>query len=892
MIYYAYLFLTEIVIIFFLKDAFANLDRLEKIDLSDNSIQFIHTHAFTSLSRSLKRLHLSNNMFEKIPFQALAYLDLKLLDMSNNLIISTFDIFFDKKLTVGELNLEYNRIAVMPPYSFQNFRKISIVRLSYNPIEVLLDDSFKDGKMDELYLSHCFIRDIQPKVYRGLENTLEKLDLSFNNISHLPFELFENFDRLRHLNLDQNQLKLSPEEMENFRLFTLHKFSVIGDKMATFPMEDIELMRNLRSLNISNFGLASLTPEVFEGLGLAVEEIKISQGRLTSVRSGAFKSLTGLKSVDLSENRIERIDDGAFDGVGHSVVKLTMHDSSRMGTLPVKAFRKLIAVRYLDLSSNGFNHIPDNSFEESKQLIHLNLRFNKITSISKTLFEYTRVPRIQRIFLSFNSIREIKEMTFSRLKELEFIELNENLIETISTKAFEDLTNLRILNLAGNRIASLKDEAFQNLPRLQILDLSHNRLTFINMDSFEQLGTLSSFHINWSHNNIQRLENMDSMETGMQVQQPAIHQFQHPNHPSPSTEEGSEEDVEPLLDEHIPNVASISSSSIESIDLSHNNISFIAPFFFYPISSTLIELDLSHNKLPNLTLDHFSGMKFIQHLQLSNNLLDTIEYNAFRESHHLQVIDLSNNMLRDFPPDMFEGCVNLRVLTAKDNKIRALIDSLFKDTQLEILNMAGNQLVRFPENSLAKVASTLVHLDLSRNEISSLAPSQIECLQKLRWLNLADNRIVVIADPTFDFLHSLLCVDLSGNPMGKVSSRMFEGIKDSLLHLHLSNMSLDVLPEFDTFSKLLTFNSSYNRLTYLPTNFGVNVSSLRTLDISGNEIPAPPNTIWHTIPRLTNVLMKSNPIRILTNDSFLQLERLHELDISELPLESVQVYSN
>ncbi|CAL8100961.1 unnamed protein product [Orchesella dallaii] len=854
------------------EDAFTSLPRLEKLDLSDNSIQFIHNNAFTSLSRSLMLLYLQNNLLQKIPFQGLSSLELKTLDLSNNLITTTFDIFFEKKLNVGILKLNYNRISSVPPFAFQNFRRASSVSLAFNPIDSLVDDAFKDAEIEELDISNCFIREVQPKAFRGLENTLISLDMSSNNITELPFELFSNFDRLRHLNLDQNRLKINPDGLDNFRLFTLYRFSIVGDMMAPFSMEDIQLMRNLRSLNISNFGMASLTPEVFSGLGLAVEDIKISQGKLKTIKAGAFSSLTGLKSIDISENRIERIEE-AFEGVEHSLLRLKMINALRMGTLPSKAFHKLSAVQYLDLSSNGLNNVPEDTFAESKRLQYLNLRFNKISSIPKTMFACSKVPRIQRIFLSFNNIKEVKESAFSRLKEIEFIELNENSIETIHRRGFEDLTNLRILNLAGNKLSILNDEAFLNLPRLQILDLSHNRLTSINFDAFEQLGTLSSFQISFSHNKIQRLiastEDLQRQDEDVSAE---------------SGDDASDED-EPIP---VPSLSSISSSSIESIDLSFNNISFISPHFFFPISSTLIELDLSHNRLQNLTLEHLSGMRFIQYVKLDHNSLDTIEYNSFRESKYIQFINLDHNMLRDIPPDLFEGCLNLRVLSATDNKIRALTDSIFKDTQLEILNLANNQLVRFPENALARVAATLVQLDLSGNEISSLAPNQVECLQKLKWIDFSNNRIVVIAENTFENLN-LFYLDISSNHIGKLSARMFDGIKETLLHLHIANMTLDNLPEFDTFSKLLTFNASYNRLTYLPTNFGVNVSNLRTLDISGNEIPAPPNTIWHTIPRLSQVFMQDNPIRSLTNDSFLQLEHLHELDISNLPLESVQV---
>lgn len=98
------------------------------------------------------------------------------------------------------------------------------------------------------------------------------------------------------------------------------------------------------------------------------------------------------------------------------------------------------------------------------------------------------------------------------------------------------------------------------------------------MDAFEQLGTLSSFNINLSYNNIQRL--IGDTEAS------------EPVHQMSATDEESEE-----VEAYIPSLASVSSSSIESIDLSHNNISFISPHFFAPISSTLIELDISENRL-------------------------------------------------------------------------------------------------------------------------------------------------------------------------------------------------------------------------------------------------------------------------------------------------------
>lgn len=45
----------------------------------------------------------------------------------------------------------------------------------------------------------------------------------------------------------------------------------------------------------------------------------------------------------------------------------------------------------------------------------------------------------------------------------------------------------------------------QNLPDLEFLDLAYNKLNEFDFASFDQVGTLSSFKVNVSHNEISRL---------------------------------------------------------------------------------------------------------------------------------------------------------------------------------------------------------------------------------------------------------------------------------------------------------------------------------------------------------------------------------------------------
>ena len=65
------------------------------------------------------------------------------------------------------------------------------------------------------------------------------------------------------------------------------------------------------------------------------------------------------------------------------------------------------------------------------------------------------------------------------------------------------------------------------------------------------------------------------------------------------------------------------------------------------------------------------------------------------------------------------------------------------------------------------------------------------------------------------------------------------------------------------------FFSFCPQLTFVPSKTLANLSEVRQLDLSHNELPAPPSSAWH--------------------DSFVGLERLEELDISDISASTYQV---
>ena len=190
---------------------FWNLKQLLRLDLSRNNIINIHSMAFQNGVPVLSQLDLANNLLGKIPFMAISSMkSLKTLDLSNNRIENIEDSFTKIKLKLDKLILNENAIKVITKNSFQNFKWINSTSLQNNPIHTVQDHGFLDTGIRELDFHNCRIGNLNPGAFRGLERSLESLDLSSNRLSFLPHNLFDDFDTIRKLSLSNNILAISP----------------------------------------------------------------------------------------------------------------------------------------------------------------------------------------------------------------------------------------------------------------------------------------------------------------------------------------------------------------------------------------------------------------------------------------------------------------------------------------------------------------------------------------------------------------------------------------------------------------------------------------------------------------------------------------------------------
>uniref|UniRef100_A0A2H8TLK4 Chaoptin n=1 Tax=Melanaphis sacchari TaxID=742174 RepID=A0A2H8TLK4_9HEMI len=883
--------------------AFDGLMFLETLDLSGNMISEIHVNAFQDGPLQLYRLNLADNLLKFIPYMHLsssAMKFMKYLDVSYNLIENTKGSLLSvtsrsggrHKFLLDELHLEYNHIKILEKQSLQNFESINKTYFNGNPITHIQDGAFQNTKIREIFMVDCEIYNVSSEAFKGLETYLHTLDVSNNNITEFPIKkLQQNFNMLMKLGLGDNKIKnLFPihnevtekiiklnekkktnekivarednkqiaQEKDNYyhEFYSLQDFDFSGWNNGPLQIKTINGFKYLRRLSLSKMTTSILEPDMFMNFTIDMEELQITRSDIKTIKAHAFKHVHGLKYLDLSENIISTLDSDAFKEIGHSLQYLKMSHAfaSTFKPIPAEAFRYLNNLKYLELSNNHMQYLRESSFHSQTNLRMLKLQDCMIETLHKGTFQGGQEGshnHLEEIYMSFNSLKKIEEGSFDDLPSLGKIHLDGNRINRIERHAFTNLERLRWLILRGNQIEKLEIEAFQNLPYLQELDLAYNYIKHMDFTFLDQVGMLSYFRMNVSHNLLSKLSSHYNVST---------------------------------KDFYVQ-------SNIRVLDISYNNIKSIEDKYFSPMESSLSYLYMSFNNLHQVSRNVFGYLNNLIWLDLGHNNIAEVGFDSFKGSKRLQVFKISHNHLADLPNDLFKGFTELRLVDLSYNKLRVLPDMFFSEDNLEVLNMAHNELSRMPVLSFSTHSAGIVRdMDLSFNTITALPVFEMfSRFKSLKRLNLAGNRLVHLEDSNFASLIHLTYLDLSHNNALSFENRgrMFLGLEQSLQHLGLKNISLTSIPELPLPS-LINLDLSGNQISSVGPERASNLSSLRNLDLSHNELIGFPSIIMN-LPELNNLNLSNNHIYDLNNSTLnTGVQKLITLDLSYMPFLSFE----
>ncbi|XP_059058531.1 chaoptin [Achroia grisella] len=896
-------------------DTFSGLPMLETLDLHGNHLTVIDSGVFRDGMGRLNKLLLSDNQLSFIPYEEISPLrQLRILDLANNIIkqVPPAHEMNSVRLSLDTLKLDNNLINTLLPGSFKYFNVLNTTSLDRNPIYIIREDAFRNAKIKTLSLRDCAIWDLSPASFAGLENSLQSLDLSENNLTMISKFMLNKLDSLRFLNLRENKVDINllstniPSEygqlsFNNFQ-YRLFNLDISGSTSIEMSLQDIRRMRSLRSVSVGKLIRRNLRAEDFQEFGVELEDLKIFGSNINKIESSAFQHVRTIKTLDLSENDIDFIDPFAFAEL-HSLTTLKLANglAESVKILPFEPLKALIELQHLDFSNNKLKNVPDTSFHFLYKLKSLNLQDNAIDHFSKGTLQGDIHGKLEKICLSLNQLNQIVQHTFVDLKELQEILIEDNLVDIIHRRAFTGLDNLKIIRLRGNRIFQISEEAFQNIPALKELDVSFNRLDNFKFSIFDQVGSATSLKVNASYNRIIALTDSNAPS------------FFSNNF-------------------FIPKAQSLGTVSvnIRVLDFSHNNITYIAPYYFRHVDLTLSELYLSHNLLRNITREVFGSMMMLQYLDLSHNYIYHLEFDCFARVKSLQFLDLSHNYISEMPVEIFHDMQSLTSLDLSNNRVRNLVDNLVISPLLERLDLSDNYLSRVPTNALSPAAAAnLVEFDLSGNTIPAIglsdlvqryrSPDQGEywpeepdysdeymyhtarrdhtrvfhqkkqypqniLYKSLAWLDLSNNHLVRVETGSFAALPRLRWLDLSNNSPfngGDKGNNVFKGLERRLLHLGLKNVSLLSVPLMPL-TKLKSLDLSYNNLPSIPPDSTANLTRLRVLDLSYNDFTTVP-VATHSLTDLRWLSLSGNPITALMNTSLYGIsQRLEYLDVTKL----------
>ncbi|XP_055906623.1 toll-like receptor 6 [Eupeodes corollae] len=593
------------------------------------------------------------------------------------------------------------------------------------------------------------------------------------NFSVIPSE---NTVALHVLCNDEIMARSSLEPRSFVHLTRLRELSIEFCKIAKFNREVLEGLSDLRNLTIRthninwptlNFDIES---EAF-GPTKNLERLDLSQNNIWSLPENLFCHLNGLASLNMSENRLQDVNELGFRERSKDIELVSSTASSQESAttakkppsipcsldleildvsfnhfvlLPANGFGNLRRLKFLQVNNNEISMVADKALSGLKNLQVLNLSSNKIVALPSELFS-EQSQSIQEVYLQNNSISVLSPKLFSNLDQLQALDLSFNQITStwIDRATFTGLIRLVLLNLSHNKLTKLEPEIFGDLYTLQILNLRHNQLENIAADTFAPMNNLHTLLL--SHN---KLKYLDAYAlNGLYV----LSLLSLDNNA--------------LIGVHPE--AFRNCSSLQDLNLNGNQLKTV------PLALRNMRLlrtvDLGENMISQLEETAFKGLGNLYGLRLIGNYLENITMNSFKDLPSLQILNLARNRIQVIEPGAFEMTSSIQAIRLDGNDLTE-INGLFSNMpSLLWLNISDNHLEHF---DYAHVPSTLQWLDLHKNRLSELSNRfNLDSQIRLQTLDASFNQLIRVTPSSIP--NSIELLFLNDNLIGSIEPHSF-----------------------------------------------------------------------------------------------------------------------
>ncbi|XP_076435821.1 uncharacterized protein LOC143275527 [Babylonia areolata] len=261
-----------------------------------------------------------------------------------------------------------------------------------------------------------------------------------------------------------------------------------GTTTLTSLPRDLPDNDTLTSLTVTDMDIQRVTSTDFSHVHY-LRTLVLTRNRLESVDDGAFQSLTGLDTLLMNDNYLREVSDDMFMGL--VVLKRLDLSRNRLVELISRSFLPLKNLEVLNLAWNEIEHVEDDAFVGLYRLQTLLLTGNRLMAVNGNQFR--PLYSLMNLMLDNCSIQVVEFHTFSPLTRLTRLSLAHNSrLSFLLAEAFvsDSRTMLNVLSLRGTGLREVPVAALKTLTQLKNLDLSQTLIPVIRNDSFAHLDSL------------------------------------------------------------------------------------------------------------------------------------------------------------------------------------------------------------------------------------------------------------------------------------------------------------------------------------------------------------------------------------------------------------------
>uniref|UniRef100_A0A087YU17 Uncharacterized protein n=1 Tax=Anopheles darlingi TaxID=43151 RepID=A0A087YU17_ANODA len=566
-----------------------------------------------------------------------------------------------------------------------------------------------------------------------------------SELDHTNFTVIQS-ERLSALSIycnDAIQVRSKLQPKSFLHLGRLKRLSVEYCKIAKFSRDVLSGLSELRNFTIRthNINWPELNLDIESDAfteSRNLEMLDLSMNNIWSLPEHLFCMLSGLRSLNISFNRLQDINDLGFrelkDGKDGNISVSTAQpfscsldleelDVSRnhFVLLPPAGFGMLKRLKVLKIHDNEISMVGEKALKGLKDLVVLDMSSNKIVALPTDLFK-DQAQTVQEVYLQNNSISVLSPGLLTKLEQLQALDLSMNQLTSawVNRGTFAGLIRLVLLNLASNKITKLESEIFSDLYTLQILNLRYNQLEIIAADTFSPMNNLHTLLL--SHNKIKYLDaySLNGLYALSLL----------------SLDNNALTGVHPE--------AFRNCSSLQDLNLNGNELTQV-PLALKDMR-LLRTVDLGENAITVLEDPGFRGMNNLYGLRLISNDIENITQKAFKDLPSLQILNIARNRISYIEKGAFELCTNVQAIRL-DGNLLTDIDGLFSSMpNLVWLNISDNRLEHF---DYSQIPVHLQWLDMHKNFLSELTNRYgLDFKLQLQTLDVSYNRLTRVSSST------------------------------------------------------------------------------------------------------------------------------------------------